>query len=204
MVLKNILKKTASLPFYILKLLKWKYYSLRLGYFGENSQISKNHWFVNPQNIYIGKYCSIGPYCRIETYSDYGNLKTTPQLTIGDSCSIEHAVHIYCVERVEIQKGCLVASGCMITDNNHGTNPEGEIYSHQPLNAKPTIIKENVWLGENVCVLSGSVVGKRSIIGANSVVSGEIPDYSIAVGSPAKVIKKYNFESKKWEKVCNG
>ena len=61
------------------------------------------------------------------------------------------------------------------------------------------VIGEGSWLGENVCVI-GANVGKNCVIGANSVVTKDIPDYSVAVGVPAKVIKSYNFSSKKWEK----
>lgn len=197
------LKKILQIPFSILRKITWKYHSLRFGRLGKDSKISRHIWLINPRNIFIGKSCFIGPYSRLETYSNYGNIKTNPVLNIGDNCSIQHAVHIYCVHSVEIQKGCLIASGCMITDNNHGIDPEGDHYGCQPLNARPTLIKEEVWLGENVCVLSGSIIGKRSIIGSNSTVKGEIPDYSIAIGNPAKVVKTYNFNTRKWEKLPN-
>ena len=67
--------------------------------------------------------------------------------------------------------------------------------------SSPVIIKKNVWLGEHVSVLMGVTIGEGSIIGANSVVSKDIPAYTIAVGVPAKVIKKFNFEIQKWETV---
>jgi acetyltransferase-like isoleucine patch superfamily enzyme len=57
-------------------------------------------------------------------------------------------------------------------------------------------------LGENVCILSASV-GKHCVIGANSVVTHDIPDYSVVVGAPARVIKKYNFDTQRWEKIGN-
>ena len=56
------------------------------------------------------------------------------------------------------------------------------------------------WIGENACIL-GVIIGKQCVIGANSVVTKDIPDYSVAVGIPAKVIKKYNFETQQWERV---
>ena len=69
------------------------------------------------------------------------------------------------------------------------------------LSSKSVIIKDNVWLGEHVSVLPGVTIGENSIIGANSVVTKSIPANSIAVGIPAKVIKQFNFETKRWEKV---
>ncbi|WP_431199019.1 acyltransferase [Mucilaginibacter sp. P25] len=153
------------------------------------------------KNIFIGDKCAIGPYCRIESYSNYNGQALNPKLVIGSFTSLQHAVHVYCANSVVIGEGVVIASGCMITDNNHGTDPEGDFYLKQPLKFRTTTLEDGVWLGENVCVLGGAHIGKRSVIGSNSVVSGVIPPFSIAVGNPAKVIKQYNFESKLWEKV---
>jgi lipopolysaccharide O-acetyltransferase len=71
----------------------------------------------------------------------------------------------------------------------------------RPLNSLPVIISKNVWIGESVSILPGVRIGKASIIGANSVVTKDIPDYSIAAGNPAKVIKKYNFATRCWERI---
>ena len=66
--------------------------------------------------------------------------------------------------------------------------------------ANDVFIGEGSWIGEKVCILSGVSIGKKCIIGAGSVVTKSIPSYSIAAGNPAKVLKVYNFESKRWEK----
>jgi len=71
----------------------------------------------------------------------------------------------------------------------------------QPIKQLPPMtIGDGTWLGENVCVL-GVSIGKNCVIGANSVVTKEIPDYSVAVGAPARIIKKYNLNTNRWEKV---
>lgn len=62
-------------------------------------------------------------------------------------------------------------------------------------------IGDGTWIGTNVVIVGNVHIGKNCVIGANSVVSTNIPDYSVAVGSPAKVVKRYNFENKQWEKV---
>ena len=72
---------------------------------------------------------------------------------------------------------------------------ERKIYS------SPIKIEKNVWIGELCCILQGVTIGEGSIIGAMSVVTKDIPPYTIAVGSPAKLIKRYNFENKKWDKI---
>lgn len=66
------------------------------------------------------------------------------------------------------------------------------------MHTKPVVIESNVWLGDNVVVLPGVTIGSGSIIGANSVVSKDVPKNTISVGVPAKVIKEYNFDKEMW------
>ena len=65
----------------------------------------------------------------------------------------------------------------------------------------PVVIEDEVWLGERVCVMPNVTIGKHSVVGANSVVTKSIPPYSVAVDSPAKVIKQYNHDTKQWERA---
>jgi len=69
--------------------------------------------------------------------------------------------------------------------------------------SKPVKICENVWLGENAIILPGIEIGKNSVIGAGSVVTKNVPENCIVAGNPARIIKKYNFDNKKWEKINN-
>lgn len=151
--------------------------------------------------IALGANVKIGPYSRIEAH---GEAKANAKLRIGTGCSIEHAVHIYCADSLYIGNDCVIASGCMISDNNHSTNPHAGPYIAQPLVAKRTTIGKNVWLGENVAVLQGSDIGDYCVIGANSVVTGVIPPFSMAVGAPAKVIKFFDKENCIWVPTSNG
>jgi acetyltransferase-like isoleucine patch superfamily enzyme len=198
---KNLFRSLFNFPFIISRKVKWCFYSFTFGSFGKGSTISGLIFTTNASNIFIGKNCFIGPFCRIETFTDYGSQVNKASLIIGDDCSIQHAVHIYCAVKVEIKKGCLIASGCMITDENHGMDPRKGYYVNQPLIYSPTILEEGVWLGENVSVLPGVTIGQYSIIGANSVVKNDIPDFSIAVGNPARVVKKFNFVTNTWDRL---
>jgi acetyltransferase-like isoleucine patch superfamily enzyme len=159
----------------------------------------------NPQYIQLGNRVSIGPFCRMEANPELpGNRLLKPIITIGDRVVIEHGVNICGKSSLTIEDDALIAGGCYISDNNHSIDPEGPRYLDQPLAGSPTTIGKGAWLGQNVCILAGSYVGERSVIGAGSVVNGYIPPYSIAVGAPARVVKTYNFETKQWDKVSSG
>ena len=113
---------------------------------------------------------------------------------VGYNCTI------FCTDFLRIGKDTILAGGCLITTENHGVDPESdEPYQVQPLMSKPVQIGQGCWLGQNVCVLPGVTIGNKCIIGANAVVNKDIPDYSIAVGVPARVVKSYNFLKHTWE-----
>ena len=128
-------------------------------------------------------------------------------LKIGKDVQINDYVHLAAIESITIGNNVLIASKVFISDHNHGTysgdNPSSplETPSSRPLYSAPVVIEDNVWIGENVSVLPGVTIGFGSIIGAMSVVTKDIPANSIAIGSPAKVIKQYNFKEKIWLKV---
>jgi acetyltransferase-like isoleucine patch superfamily enzyme len=131
--------------------------------------------------------------------ADYSSSET--KLSIGEKTYIGRNAHIVALQSIQIEKSVLMGDNVYIADNFHRFE-RGEVpYKDQGVGFKSeVIIGEGTWLGENVCVIS-SKIGKQCIVGANSVVLHDIPDYSMAVGSPAKVIKTYNHESKKWVKI---
>lgn len=154
--------------------------------------------------IRVGEGFTTGFNCRIDAYAES---RKNVIIKIGDRVQINDYVHIGAVDSIEIGDNVLIASKVFITDHNHG-NYSGE-HQDSPLSApqdrpivsKKVRIEKNVWLGEYVSVLSGVTIGEGSIIGTMSVVNKDIPPFTIAVGSPAKVIKKFNQETQKWEKV---
>jgi len=154
--------------------------------------------------IQISKGFTTGVGCRLEAYPD-GNKKV---LFFGENFQMNDYVHITAAESVAIGGNVLFASKIYVSDCAHGSYAGDENDSHpdslpkdRPLVTKPVVIEDNVWLGEFVSVLPGVTIGKGTIVGANSVVSKSLPAYVIAVGSPAKPIKKFNFETHRWEKV---
>lgn len=155
----------------------------------------------------IGKNFSTGRFLILEAICNYNGINYNPQLIIKDNVRINESIHIGCTNYVEVGNNVTIGSKSFISDHNHG------IYTGEkqtsPLirpalreltcNAK-VIIGDNTWIGENVAILPNVNIGKGCIVGAGSVVIKDIPDYSIAVGNPAKVVKKFNFKIQKWEK----
>ncbi len=129
-------------------------------------------------------------------------------LFLGDNIQVNDFVHIAAVSKVVIGNNVLIASKVFISDHNHGFYGQDNIHSNpliapikRELSYKPVIIKDNVWIGELVAILPGVTIGEGCIIGSLSVVTKDIPPYSIAVGSPARVIKVFNFEANEWQAI---
>lgn len=122
-------------------------------------------------------------------------------LEIGYGSKIGHFNHIYATKKIIIGKKVLTADNVYISDNLHGYEDINTPIMDQKIHQIGEVyIGDGTWIGENVCIL-GAKIGKNCVIGANSAVTKDIPDYSIAVGAPAKIIKRYNFDLKNWERT---
>jgi len=160
----------------------------------------------NKKYIDFGTNLTTGFGCRIESFPKFKNGNKV--LVFGNDVQMNDYVHITAMESVKIGNNVLMASKIYISDCSHGSYGGNENDSDpdmipiaRPLFSKPVVIEDNVWLGEFVSVLPGVTIGKGTIVGANSVVSKSLPEYVIAVGSPAKPVKKYNFETRIWERI---
>lgn len=175
---------------------RWK---KQFGAYGENSIIGYPSILAGMGDMYIGCRTTIHAYSRLQNYYQDDN---NPSIRIGNHCYIGYYFSILNASSVTLGNDVLIASHVLISSENHGVDPELEMpYMDQPLISKPVIIGDGCWIGEKVCVLPGVSIGKKCIIGAGSIVTKSIPDYSIAVGNPAKVIKKYNFNTHQWDTV---
>jgi lipopolysaccharide O-acetyltransferase len=163
-------------------------------------------------------------YIRGSKFIDYGNGLTTgvavrldafesqvtkgATLIFGNNVQLNDYVHIGAVQEVRIGNNVLIASKVFISDHGHGRYGDGSVHdspdippASRPLKVSPVIIEDNVWIGELVSILPGVKIGYGSVIGAGSIVTKDIASRSVAVGSPAKVIRSYNDKTKKWIKV---
>ncbi len=116
------------------------------------------------------------------------------RIRIGSGTILNLGVMVAAVELVEIGDHCMFANGCFVTDGNHRFDDPDQPVTWQGFTSKgPTRIGDNVWCGAGVVVTSGVTIGERSVIGANSVVTSDIPPYSIAAGAPAKVLREVQY-----------
>lgn len=174
------------------------FYKFLFSQIGEKSRIFKPLKITNPKYMTLKSRVVINKYSWLLTIQIN---EKKPELIFDDDVIIGHFNHITCVNRVYIGKNVLTADRVYITDNYHGYEDINMPISKQPVKSKgEVIIGDETWIGDNVSIISCKI-GKHCIIGANSVVNRDIPDYCIAAGAPAKIVKRYNFQSKKWEKT---
>lgn len=168
---------------------------------GEQSKIHAPAKISGGKNITIGDNTSIGHNSWLATFENYGSQNFQPKIKIGNTVSIGNFACITAINDIEIHDGCLISEHVYISDHYHGTDPSSKIPPiHQPLFSKgKVILGENTFVGYRVSILSGVKIGKNCVIGAHAVVTKDIPDNSMVAGIPAKIIKKYNFQSNSWE-----
>ncbi len=116
------------------------------------------------------------------------------RIRIGAGTFLNLCVMVAAVQLVEIGDHCMLANGCFVTDGNHRfDDPELPVPWQGFTSKGPTRIGDNVWCGANVVITSGVTVGRRCVIGANSVVTTDLPPFSIAAGSPARVLRTIDY-----------
>jgi len=151
------------------------------------------------ENIRIGNRVLIGYKSWLAASPQTG--AASCQLEIKDGCSIGNFNHIYATKSVIIHQNVLTADKVYISDNLHGYQDITLPILQQKIVQNGVVeIGDGCWIGENACIL-GVKIGRNSVVGANSVVTKDIPDYSVVVGAPAKIIKRYCSESGQWKKT---
>jgi acetyltransferase-like isoleucine patch superfamily enzyme len=135
----------------------------------------------------------VGP----QTVFEPGVWLTAPgsaRIRIGAGSFLNLGVMVASMELVEIGDHCMFANGCFITDANHRFDDRDRPVPWQGFTTKgPTRLGDNVWCGAGVVVTSGVTIGERCVIGANSVVTTDLPPFSIAAGAPAKVLRTIEY-----------
>ena len=158
--------------------------------------------------ITVGECAYINRYAWIEAVHIFGSQSFCPTILIGRGLAASDNLHITSINRIEIGDNCLFGSGVFITDHNHGSYRGDEQCTplEFPVQRKlishgPVVIGSNVWLGDNVAVIGPVRIGNGAVVGANSVITRDIPDDVIAAGIPARILKRFDKGTGTWQEI---
>jgi len=170
-------------------------------------------WFLNPLIHKRGKGSRVRSRSRIDVFP-WKRFDIGERTTIESFCTVNNGSgDVVLGDKVRVGIGSVIigpvtmghGSGLgqhvFVSGFNHGYSDAGRNSSDQPLDIRPTVIEDEAHIGANSVVLAGVRIGKRCQVGAGSVVTRDIPPYSVAVGNPARVIKQFNHQTGQWERV---
>ena len=170
---------------------------------GASSRIVPPFRFYGLNQISVGENVMINRDCWIHTIPDNKHDVDGAKLIIGSHVSIGMGSHISAAKHVMIGDYVLIAPNVFIQDISHAFERTDVPIIRQGISRMaPVVIGRGTWLGHNVVVLPGVTIGQHCVVGANSVVNSSIPDFCVAVGAPARVVKRYVPETRQWVKVC--
>jgi acetyltransferase-like isoleucine patch superfamily enzyme len=160
---------------------------------GQNISVEKPVALYGLENISMGDNIEIRSGIKLRTFSTFAGQTYSPAISIGNNVHIETNCHLSAMNMIHIGDNVLIASNVFICDHFHGKICADEISippMKRPLYSKgPINIHNNVWIGEGVFVLPGVEIGVGAIIGAGSVVTKDVPAFSVVAGNPAKVLR---------------
>ena len=150
--------------------------------------------FTGNKYISIGKNCFFGKNCVVSAWDHHNDQHFTPDVQFGNDCNLGEYNHITAVNKIIIGNGLLTGRWVTITDNSHGCTDIDDLCI-KPLDRKifskgPVIIGDNVWIGDKATIIPGVKIGNGAVIGANAVVTKDVPTYAVVVGNPAQIIKR--------------
>ncbi|MGH7854026.1 MAG: acyltransferase [Candidatus Binatia bacterium] len=166
---------------------------------------------INPEKISFGDHVWLGPGCFIAAIKEYPSVSLrhpdkhhdvqtfSPQIRIGHRVTSSGNLVVGAVRQIDIGDDVMFAFNVTVLDNLHGFEHPYEPYKYQPLQRiAPVEVGRGCWIGQNTVILPAVKIGEMSIIGANSVVTQDIAERSIAVGAPARVIKQWDDIAGEW------
>ncbi len=170
-------------------------YSFFFGKIKFPSYIGKPVFLKGVNRIFIGKRVRIFPNIRLEVHG------IEAKINIGNNVAIGQNVHITSAGNLIIGDSSTILANVFITNIDHDYREIGKHILDQKMIISETKIGENCFIGIGACLQAGTILGKQCVVGAGSVVKGIFPDYCVIVGIPGKIIKRFNTDSKKWERT---
>lgn len=175
----------------------------RLGHAGKNVTLGDGVRFYAPDRIRLGDGVILAHRVILRAMTGYPwtdpPQRFDPLIEIGGGCFLNNDTQISCVRRVTIGPETVIAERCFITDNNHSyENPDLSVRA-QALSAPGEVrIGGGSWLGTHVVVAGNVRIGRHCVVGANSVVLDDLPDHCVAAGAPARVLKRFDPQTRAW------
>lgn len=165
----------------------------RFGRFGEGSFMAfPVTALFNERYIHVGRETRFGPHVSLSVGMLPGQVPMTdPVITIGDRCLIGRGSGIVGHLSIEIGDDVFTGHHVYVTDQNHGYEDRMVPIGLQTMPERPVSIGAGSWLGHGSIVLPGARIGRHVVVAAGSVVTGELPDFSVAVGAPARVVRRW-------------
>ena len=186
----------------LLEQIIWNKQRKRFKYVGKGGHLGRESKIVHPECISIGDNFVAGRGIKLQVWKEFNGIKMRmePEMVIGSNVAIMDRCQLSCAKAVYIGEGTLLGENVFVTDNYHGKG-EGEELKIPPHKRRlyvkgPVRIGKNVWIGRNVCIMPGVSIGDGVTIGANAVVTKDIPEFSVAVGVPAKVVRQIDSEKR--------
>jgi len=170
------------------------------GAYGKDVYIEPGVVINRPRFVQVGNHVRIKRNTSINLHPKNKKAKGT-LLFIGDDVIISESCFISACNRITIEENVGISPNVMIIDNSRKPGDIDRPSKEQELKIGYVHIGADSWIAYGACILPNVTIGKHCIIGALSVVNKNIPPYSVAVGSPAKVVKRYDFDRGEWLKV---
>lgn len=189
---------------------RFRHRTFEFGNQPENLRIRMPATIRGGRRVFIGNDVFIGPNSIVmaitETqdigrHPDEEHVEQTfdPKIEVGHRVSVTGRLQLAAHKRITIGNDVMIASNVFLSDALHAYDDGNRPYKYQGMSrVLPIVIEDGCWIGQNVVVMPGVTIGRLSIIGANSVVTRSIPERCIAVGAPAKVIKRWSDHAQSW------
>ncbi len=172
---------------------------------GHESIVYEPYFISCPHRVHLADDVVIAPHASISLVEEFRGRQHEPTLTIGDGCRIGRNLLIACIERIEIGKRVLISDRVFIGDAYHEFRDPDRAVLDQPMSEpEPVRIGDGAFLGVGAAVLPGVTIGEHAYVGANAVVTADVPARSVAVGNPARIVSHWDATVREWRPGAPG
>lgn len=186
----------------VIRRLRGWLYRFRFRHAGKGLKVGKDVKIFHSKKVSIGRNCEILDGAVIAPLRSHRGKVFPSNIEIGNNVHIGANDRIASAYHVKIEDDVLFAAFVHITDHSHEYYHVGTPILEQGIISKGEVtIKRGAWLAFGCHVLSGVTIGEGAVVAANAVVTKDVPAYSVVAGNPAKMVKRYNMETRTWENV---